>query len=103
MKVSKKLQRLEKQGLYWVFNKYSVSFIFFMIWMIFFDHHKISDQIQLSQTVRQLENEKDQYAEKIVQIKKDRADIETNREKYAREKFYMHKPGEEVYIVRDEN
>lgn len=103
MKVSQsKLLGQKKFDLKSVINKYSVSFIFFVIWMIFFDHHKISDQILLGRTVQQLEAEKETYRQKIAEIKADKRDIETNTEKYAREKFYMHKPGEEVWIVPDE-
>lgn len=104
MKVSiRKLLGQQRLSLKLILNKYSVSFIFFLIWMIFFDHHKFSDQLTLARTVNQLNAEKVKYTQKIAEIKEDKKDIETNREKYAREKFYMHKPGEEVWIVPDDH
>ncbi len=83
-------------------NKYIIAFVFFLIWMIFFDYHKIKGQIKLSRTVDHLLDEKELYRQQILQIKADREDIENNTEKYAREKYYMHMPDEEVWIVPDQ-
>ena len=43
------------------------------------------------------------YVEKIARLKDEKDAFENNLEKYAREKYLMHKPNEEVYIVLDKS
>lgn len=50
-----------------------------------------------------MEQDKEEYLDKIEQAKQDRLDLEVNKEKFAREQYYMHKSGEEVYIMVEED
>ncbi len=81
-------------------NKYLWVIVAFILWMAFFDSHRISIQWALSRKVHTLENQVQDYQQKIVQAKKDAIDLEVNKEKYAREKYYMHTPGEDVFIMK---
>ncbi len=83
-------------------NKYILALLFFVGWMIFFDKHDVFTQWDLSRTVDNLEEEKAFYEEKIKEAELDRLMLETNQEEFAREKYYMKKPGEEVYIIVEE-
>ncbi|MEP7266038.1 MAG: septum formation initiator family protein [Saprospiraceae bacterium] len=82
-------------------NRYTITGMIFFIWMFFFDKNKWLNQWQLSQSIYRLEKEKKNLAEMIIDAKKDKLDLDQNKEKYAREKYFMHKPNEDVYIFEE--
>ena len=82
-----------------ILNRYTVTIACFLAWMLFFDKYKISNSIYLSNTIAKLERSKEEYNEKIAKAKLERKQLEENSEKYAREKFFMHKENEEVFII----
>ena len=56
--------------------------------------------------MKELETEKSKLLDKIAQVKKERNEVFGNPkmvEKWAREKFLMRKPNEEVFVIVDEN
>lgn len=76
-----------------------------MIWWIFFDQESLIVQYELARVRIGLEKQKDYYNN---EIEKDEASINTLQndtvflEKYAREKYFMKKDNEDVFvIVRD--
>ena len=86
-------------------NKYFYTGLAFVIWMIFFDQESFIDRYHLNQTLKDLENQKAFYLD---EINKNEAAIyilenDTSQlEKFAREKYYMKKDNEDVFvIVRD--
>ncbi|MCA9132400.1 MAG: septum formation initiator family protein [Planctomycetales bacterium] len=84
-------------------NKYYLILVLFFGWMIFFDKHDLLTQFRLQKAVNKMEQDKEEYLDKIEQAKQDRLDLEVNKEKFAREQYYMHKSGEEVYIMVEED
>jgi cell division protein FtsB len=80
-------------------NKFVLTSVIFLVWVTFFDKNRVITQIKLKNTVERLEGEREYYREKIAEAKLDRIDIEVNKEKYARERYFMHLPDEEVYII----
>lgn len=84
-----------------VINKYTITGMVFFVWMFFFDKNKWLNQWQLSQSIFRLEREKQNLGELIVQAKKDKQDLDQNKEKYAREKYFMHKSNEDVFIFEE--
>ena len=82
-----------------LFNKYLIAVLIFLIWMIFFDTNSVTSQYSLKKSVNDLEREKETFENNIVQIKEDKKDIEENKEKFAREKYFMHKENEDVFII----
>ncbi len=82
-----------------IFNKYFVAFSFFTIWLLFFDKNAMVTQWQLSQTIDQLEDQRAFLIKDLESTKLLQADIAKNKEKYAREKYFMKKPGERVFII----
>ena len=82
-------------------NKYFLVLAFFFMWMIFFDRHDFLTQWRLSRAVENMKQEKEEYTEKIEQAKKDRLDLEVNKEKFARENYYMKKNNEDVFIIEE--
>ena len=83
-------------------NRYFLILLLFVGWMIFFDKHDVLTQWRLQSTVDQLNDEKSFYTEQIEQAEQERLELEINKEKIAREKYYMKRPGEDVFIIVDE-
>ena len=79
-------------------NRYFLVLAFFCFWMIFFDKHDIVTQYRLQDTLNRLEIDRVYYKDKIEEAKKDMKDIEKNKEKFAREHYYMKKDNEDVFI-----
>jgi cell division protein FtsB len=83
----------------WLKSKYGVVTVLFLVWMVFLDDHNIMTRYKLDLTVRQLEQEVVDNYDRLEQAKIDKVEMEQNIEKYAREKYYMHKPNEDVLII----
>jgi len=81
-------------------NKYIVATMAFLVWMVFFDQNKLTNQIELSQEINELERNKVYFEEQINVVKEARADLNSNLEKYAREKYFLKKKDEEVFIIQ---
>ena len=85
-------------------NKYVWVLLFFCVWMLFLDNYSYFDHRVLNNEIDELENNKKYYQE---EIKKDEENIKllknpTQIEKYAREKYFMKKDSEDIYIVEFE-
>lgn len=74
----------------------------FVIWWVFFDQESLVVQYNLTKIKVGLEDQKEYYYE---EIEKDREAINTLQndtvllEKYAREKYYMKKDNEDVFVI----
>jgi cell division protein FtsB len=80
-------------------NKYILAFTLFAFWISFFDKNALVTQLKLVKTIHELEDEKVYLISEIEVTKQMKKDITDNQEKFAREKFYMKKPGEQVFII----
>ena len=83
-------------------NPYFLLGLGFLTWMLFFDSEDLLTQYQLWRQLKKLQEEKVYYLAKIEEVKKDREELMTHEElleKFAREKYYMKKPTEDVYVV----
>ncbi len=80
-------------------NKYTIAALALLTWLCFFDRHNVFTQYQLGETVEKLENEKSDYLAKLEAAKLERENLNNNIEKFAREKYFMHKDNEEVFII----
>lgn len=82
-------------------NKYMLILIIFLVWMFYFDTNSYLIHKELNDDVNALEETKEFYNE---EIEKDKAFIEKMKdsdevEKYAREKYYLKKQNEDIYII----
>ncbi|KQB43118.1 Septum formation initiator [Flavobacterium daejeonense] len=94
----------EKTWFKFLSNKYIWSLLFFTVWMLFLDNYSYFDHRILNNQIEELEDNKTYYQE---EIKKDEAQIKQLKnpdqvEKYAREKYYMKKDSEDIYIIEFE-
>lgn len=83
-------------------NKYFVVLLLFFGWMIFFDKHDLLTQWRLQRSVDRLQQDIDYYNVKIEKAKQERYDLDINKEKFARERYYMKKRNEDVFIIVEE-
>lgn len=86
-------------------NFYLASSLGLLIWLLFFELNSIPDQIKNWWKLQQLENQKEYYAEQIELLQKEQTStLGTDKlmEKYAREKYFMKKDSEDVYVLVDE-
>lgn len=95
----------KKKWVRFLSNKYVLILIFFIVWMVFFDTNSYFIHRELNEDIESLEKTKERYQE---EIEKDRAFIEkmadsNEMEKYAREKYYLKKENEDIYIIQYED
>lgn len=86
-------------------NFYAVVIIVFVSWMLFFDGNNIIAQISRYRQLKKLKEEKKYYSQKIEEVQKERQEIFGNPtllEKFAREKYLMKRPDEDIYIMVEE-
>jgi cell division protein DivIC len=99
-------QRLEEKYSWfkYVGNRYVLVLIFFAVWMLFLDNYSYLEHRVLNNELDELETNKNYYQD---EIKKDCLDIKRLNnpdqiEKYAREKYYMKRDSEDIYIIEFE-
>ncbi|MGV9004001.1 FtsB family cell division protein [Flavobacterium sp.] len=85
-------------------NRYVIVLAFFVVWMIFLDNTSYFDHRVLNKELEELEVNKKYYQD---EIKRDEEDIKRLKnpdqiEKYAREKYYMKRDSEDIYIIQYE-
>ena len=83
-------------------NKYFIAVIAFCVWMLFFDRNDMISQFEYRSEVKKLQDEKDFYLRETAEVKKDLSEIDSNlntAEKFAREKYFMKKDNEDVFVV----
>lgn len=76
------------------------------MWMTFFDANDLPTQIRNWWKLRELDREASYYQEQIKAVQTERKEVLGNdqlREKFAREKYLMKRPQEDVFVIVDEN
>lgn len=87
-------------------NFYFITGLSFIVWLTFLDSNDLISRFQMGARLRSLNREKEFYLEKIAEVKKDRAELMTNKElleKFAREKYLMKKKSEDIFIIQEED
>lgn len=83
-------------------NKYLIVFVIFIIAMTTTEEHNAFQRIENAQTIKKLEKElafyKNKSQENIKRLEQLKADKE-QIEKFARERYRMHAPNEDVFVV----
>lgn len=88
----------------YIVNKYTVTILFLLVWISFFDRFDLFSQWETKQKLKQLEKEKLYYQKEIENNKatmnllyEDSAQLI----KFAREKYLMKKKDEDVFLMID--
>lgn len=83
-------------------NKYLLTLTAFGIWMLFFDRNDIPLQISRMHELSQLKQSEQRINDKIADTKIELQSLKNDPhaiEKYAREKYLMKKPNEDLFLV----
>jgi cell division protein FtsB len=83
-------------------NKYVITSVILIIWVLFFDKNDLRTLIKMKREVRQLEEERNYYAHEIDLITFELSELTTNinaLEKFAREKYLMKKDDEDIFVI----
>ena len=86
----------------WLKNKYFLATVFFVSWMLFFDHNDLFLQRSRANELTALKETKAYYQAQIDKTRKEVEEIRMNTaslEKIAREKYMMKKDNEELFII----
>ncbi len=86
----------------YIFNKYTITLVAFFAWMIFFDNTSFLVVNELNGDITKYEHQlayyKSEY-EKNDAFYKKLMNNKDEKEKYARENYFMKKPNEEIFIL----
>ena len=93
------LKLIKKYSAY-VYNKYFITALVFVIWVTFFDRNNLVVVSQLQDVINELEDEGRWYDDKLSHIQDNLDSIKEDRERYARETYYLHKKNEIVFVVK---
>ena len=85
-------------------NLYILISVVFLIWIFFIDSNSILVNIKLNKEISELKERKDILENQIQMDKKIISNLQNpdSLEKYAREKLYMKKENEEIFIIEFE-
>lgn len=81
---------------------YFLTGVGFLVWMLVFDANDLGKQVDIYRKWQELRSEKQYYLDNIEVVKKDRAELMSSPallEKFAREKYLMKRPGEDVFVL----
>ncbi|EGV44263.1 septum formation initiator [Bizionia argentinensis JUB59] len=86
-------------------NIFILIFVVFAVWMLFFDANSYLIHRELNTEVDDLEMEKEYYRNEIEKDQKAIKELSSDLgvEKLAREKYYMKKENEEIFIIEYED
>ena len=86
-------------------NKYVLILILFLVWMVFFDANSYLIHHELDRDIDALEDNAEFYQKEIDHDKSFIKKMEDSNEmeKFAREKYYLKKENEEIYIIEHED
>jgi cell division protein FtsB len=82
-------------------NRYVLVLIFFDVWLLFLDNYSYLEHRVLNREINEIEDNISYYK---TEIKKDSTSIKELKnddqvERYAREKYYMKRADEDIYII----
>jgi cell division protein FtsB len=85
-------------------NKYLLSTVFIIVWMLFFDQKDFFSDMDRKEELKKLQEKKAYYMSEIAKAKQELADLQGNAaaiEKFGRERYMLKKDGEDVFIIED--
>ncbi|WP_338392445.1 FtsB family cell division protein [Fulvitalea axinellae] len=96
------MKLLKTYGRKLIRNFYLVVGLAFLVWMSVFDTNNWLNQYRLRSKLEKLKEEEVYYLEQIEVVQKDRQELLSNKrsiEKFAREKYLMKKPSEDLFVI----
>ncbi|WP_240673133.1 FtsB family cell division protein [Aequorivita ciconiae] len=86
-------------------NKYVLIMILFIVWMVFFDTNSYLIHRELDKEIDGLEDNTEFYQKQIDHDKSfiQKMDNSDEMEKFAREKYYLKRENEDIFIIEHED
>jgi cell division protein FtsB len=85
--------------------RYVLALLIFLVWITFFDRYSLVEKARLRADVHALQRKSDYYSDKlsedtrrIEELRGDREELE----KFARERYFMKRPNEDLFIITDD-
>ncbi|MCC7232287.1 MAG: septum formation initiator family protein [Bacteroidia bacterium] len=85
-------------------NKYTLTLLGFLVWLAFFDRNDFITTWSYHRQLNKLEQEKAFYDSEIAKNRMYLNELRTNNEnleKYGREKYFMKRDNEDVFVIVD--
>lgn len=83
----------------WV-NRYTITLTIFLFWILLLDgKYSLVKQYKLVRQINEMEQRKKEYTLMLEEVQSEYDVLIKNKEKYAREKYFLSKPGEDVFII----
>lgn len=85
-------------------NKYTVTIVGFLLIICIFDQNNLILRLRHQHQIRELKNEIEHYStlrDQSIQGLQELANDSNNLERIAREKYGMHLPNEEIFIIAE--
>lgn len=86
----------------WLRNKYMLAFTGFAVWLLFFDRNDLITQHHRTQEYYSLLQSKAHYSKQIKDVRSTLEQLKNDPstlEKFAREKYFMKRDNEELFII----
>jgi cell division protein DivIC len=87
-------------------NKYLVSLVVFIVWLMFFDQDNMIERYKALQKLNDLQEDKIYYQKKVssdsLRLEELKSDTR-NLEKFAREQYLMKKNNEDIFIIKEDD
>jgi len=83
-------------------NKYFLISAVFIVWLIFFDRNDLLSQYEYRQQLNKLKEEHEFYTQETAKVRQQLNELTSNKEKlekFAREKYLMKKPDEDIFVI----
>ena len=87
-------------------NKYFITALAFIVWMLFFDSNSYISHLRLNKELKKLHEEREFFINEIEMDKEETHKLMSdmdNLERYAREKYLMKRDNEDIYLIIDES
>ncbi len=85
----------------WLKNRYALTVLIFFIFLFFIDQNNIITQYTYRSQLNNFKKEKEYFNQEIEKTRRELEELTTNPvslEKFAREKYFMKKDNEEVFV-----
>ena len=82
-------------------NKYFLTMVGIIVWLLFFDKNDVFSQYELIKTCNKLRKEKSYYIAEIENNKTNLNELKTNKkslETFSREKYLMKRDNEDIFV-----
>ena len=86
----------------WLKNRYALTTITFVVWMLFFDTNDVFMLYKLRNELNTIQTEKEYFNDRIIETKSDLDNLLNDNdklEKFAREKYLMKNSDEEIFVI----